>query len=170
MSQLFFSFQEEPLALLGVASTPALGALSAGSDVSFLVESLLRPVSSIQLSFGWQRFAPRRYSLTLLAPRRCSQFFCFAPPDSPSYIKRNTLAQGPRLEDRRPPVGPLGILLLFLVSLALLYPWCSLIDEYQGGALSSRRGVWKQPGGSRFGRLWAVYRRSLLELRLKRPK
>ena len=170
MSPFLLSFQEEPLALLGVASTPALGVLSAGSDISFLVGSLLRPVSTIQLSFGWQRFVPRRYSLTLLAPPRCSQFFCFAPPDSPSYIKRNTLSQGPRLEDRRPPVGSLGILLLFLVSLVLLYPWYSLIDEYQGSALSSRRGGWKQPGGLRFGRLWAVYRRSLLELRLKRPK
>ena len=39
------------MALLGATSAPALGVLSAGSDVSFLVGFLLRPVSSIQLSF-----------------------------------------------------------------------------------------------------------------------
>ena len=41
--------QDEPVTLLGVASTPILGVLSAGSDIS-LVGSLLRPVPSIQVS------------------------------------------------------------------------------------------------------------------------
>ena len=49
---IILTFPEEPLALLGVASTPAFSVLSAGSDVSFL-GSLLRPVQSLQLSFQW---------------------------------------------------------------------------------------------------------------------
>ena len=48
-SFFYARLQEEPLTLLGVASTPVLGVLSAGCDVSF-AGSLLRPVSSLQLS------------------------------------------------------------------------------------------------------------------------
>ena len=46
------TFQEEPLALLGVASTPVLGVLSAGPDLSLLVGSLLRPVRISVFSSG----------------------------------------------------------------------------------------------------------------------
>ena len=72
------------------ASFPAL------APIHTRVGSLLRPVSSVPLpSFqrGDASFSSAVLSILLL----------YAPPNSPSDIKNDTLSQGPRLEDRRPP-------------------------------------------------------------------
>ena len=81
--------------LSGVASTPVPGVLSAGPDFSFF-GSLLRPVSSIPLSFPRLTLRCSAVVQILRSPAVISiLLLCSA------YIKM-TLFQGPRLEDRKP--------------------------------------------------------------------
>ena len=89
--------QEEPLTLLGLASTPVLGVLRPGSDVSF-VGSRLRPVPSLQLSLSSGDASPSAV-LSIICPT--------SPSFSPNYTK-DTFPQGP--SPRRNPLLPLSVL------------------------------------------------------------
>ena len=91
---LYSCSQEEPVTLLGVASTPVLGVLSAGSDV-LLVGSFLLPVSSLQLS-------SQRWLFAFGGTRNSSPYFSIV-------YKKTFSSQGPSSETDRSPVVPLSV-------------------------------------------------------------
>ena len=103
MSPFLLSFQEEPLALLGVASTPAL-VLRRVAPAPGLVNPALLPAVTL------------RSSAVLSDSSLLGGVLNSSAPLIPSYIKRHCLTGSHGLKTEDLPVGLLGILTLSVLS------------------------------------------------------